>query len=75
MNGKRYEEIIEQYERTQKPKDQRECIFTMVKMMARNHLPHLEKLIKLALVVGLVNLLKPEGWDITSLIEFLIRHF
>ena len=72
MNGKKYESIIEQYERTENPEVQRECMFSMIKTLVRNDLPHIWKILWVILVL---ELFKPEGWDIGSLIQFLIKIF
>jgi len=72
MNGKKYESIIEQYERTDNSKVQRECMFSMIKTLVRNDLPHIWKILWVILVL---ELFKPEGWDIGALIQFLIKIF
>jgi len=72
MNGKKYESIIEQYERTNNPTVQRECMFSMIKTLVRNDLPHVWKLLWVILVI---ELFKPEGWDIGSLAQFILGLF
>lgn len=76
MNGRaKHEATIEQYERAKTAKEQRECMFTLLKTIARNDMPHIWKFLWVLLVLQAVNLLKPDGWDVTGLINFLVKAF
>ena len=43
MKNDRYKSIFEQAEQAQNAKEQRNCLLTIVKIMAENHLPCIEK--------------------------------
>lgn len=43
MKNNRYESIFEQAENAQNAKEQRNCLLTIIKIMAENHLPCIER--------------------------------
>ena len=48
MNGRdKYEAIIEQAEESKDPQVKQECIFTLLKMVATNDLPHIYKYLRM----------------------------
>ena len=80
MNGDKYKPVIEQYERSESMEDRIECLFTMTKMIATNHLHDIEKnqqkLWKATIGIGVVILLAilfSDQVSLTKIVEFIAR--
>lgn len=78
MKNNRYESIFEQAEHAQTAKEQRNCLLTITKIMAENHLPSIErkmgKIYWVMLAIVLMIFLG-EQISMTHIILFFMRIF